>query len=220
MEIFAAIERRNSVRAYLDRTIPKEVISKILEVSSRSPSATNIQPWNIYVVSGAVLDNLKRDNVAMFLSGAKTTEEEPPVQGIFRQRRIELAKDLFKLLEIEREDKEKRTEWVVRGYRYYDAPTAIVLTIDKEIFMGTWALLSIGALMQNICLVALEYGLGTCISEQGVAYHDILKKYLDIPDEERIIISISLGYPDHDFLPNQYTSKRASLDETTRWVGF
>lgn len=220
MDIIKAIETRKSIRGYLNKPIPKDIIAEIIETSLRSPSATNIQPWNIYVASGQILNNIKQDNVNLFLSGIRPTIEEPPLQDVFKQRRVELAKDLFKLLKIEREDKEKRKEWTKRGYEYFDAPAAIFFTVDKEVLEGTWALLAIGSLIQTICLVAMEYGIGTCIGEQGVSYHDILKKHLEIPEEESIIISLSLGYPDAEFPGNDLISRREPLSEVTRWFGF
>lgn len=220
MDIVAAIETRTSIRAYLNKPIPKDVIIKILQSSLRTPSAVNTQPWNIYVVSGETLDNIKRDNVNMFLSGAKPTAKEQDFQGVFRQRRVDLAKDLFKLLNIAREDAVKRKEWAAQGYRYFDAPAAIILTIPTDLLEGTWSLLAIGAFMQSICLAAMNYGLGTCIDEQGAAFHEVLKKYIEIPEEQSIVMSITLGYPDPTSPANQLISQRVSLDEVAHWFGF
>ncbi len=219
MDILTAIETRKSIRAYLEQPVSKDVIAKIIETSLRSPSATNIQPWNIYVVGGEVLQKIKTDNVELFLSGVRPTIEEPHLPEVFKKRRVELAIDLFKLLKIEREDREKRKEWTTRGYRYFDAPVALFFTVDKSIYEGTWSLMAIGSLIQTICLTAMEYGLGTCIVEQGVSYHHILRKYTNIPQEENIIISMSLGYPDPDFPANQLISKREPLEEVTHWFG-
>lgn len=79
MEIKNAIEKRKSVRGYLDKPVSKETITKIIETSLRSPSAVNIQPWEIYIVTGEILVNMKDENENMFLSGAKPTREEPLV---------------------------------------------------------------------------------------------------------------------------------------------
>ena len=220
MEILTAIESRKSIRAYLNKPVPKDIINEILEKSLRSPTATNIQPWNIYAVSGEILDSIKKDNVNMFLSGVRPTVEEPHLEDVFSQRRRELAMDLFKLLEIERADKEKRKAWAARGCQYFDAPVAMVFTINKELFTGTWALLAIGSLVQTISLVAMEYGLGTCISEQGVSYHDILKQHIEISEDESIVISLSMGYPDPNSPANKLITRRAPLDDVTRWFGF
>jgi nitroreductase len=80
--------------------------------------------------------------------------------------------------------------------------------------------MAIGSFIQSFCLSALEHGLGTCISEQGVSYHDIIRKYVDIPESQRIIISVTVGYPDHSAPANQLVSTRVSVDEVTQWYGY
>lgn len=217
MDISTAIETRKSIRTYLDKPVPKDIVRQILEKAIRSPSGTNIQPWHIYVVTGEVLEQIKRENVQLFLSGVKPTLEEIELPGIFKQRRKELAIDLFQLLEIKREDREKRDAWTAKGEGCFDAPTVLIFTIDKALAGDMWSLLGIGALLQTVCLAAMEYGLGTCISAQGVSYHDVIRKYMEVPEDESILISVMLGYPDPDAPANRLVSKRAPLDEVTSW---
>jgi nitroreductase len=219
MDIIRAIETRKSIRAYQKRKVSKDLLSKIIHTSLRSPSATNLQPWNLYVITGEVLEKIRKENVERFLSGGKPTFEEPLLNDLFRARRSRLAKDLFGLLGIEREDKEKRREWAAQGHAYFDAPTVVIISMDQSVLAGTWSLMAIGSFIQSFCLAAQEYGLGTCISEQGVAYHDIIHKYVDIPDSQRIIISITVGYPDFSAPANQLFSTRVSEDEVVHWYG-
>ncbi len=220
MSILKTIENRKSIRAYLDKPVEKDMVNEILEKALRSPSATNIQPWNIYVASGNVLDNIKREYLNRFLSGAAPTIEEPPLADEFKARRVDLAKDLFALLDIKREDKDKRKAWVARGFKYFDAPVALIFTVKKDIYESTWSILAIGSLIQTIGLVAHEYGLGTCISEQGVSYHDVLQDNLHITDDENIVISMTLGYADEEFPCNKLVSRREAVEDVTHWFGF
>jgi nitroreductase len=219
MDINEAIEARKSIRAYKNLPVSREILGKIIQTSLHSPSATNLQPWNIYVVSGDTLDKIRQENVDRFLSGGKPTFEEPLLNDLFRSRRSELAKDLFALLGIQREDKDKRKEWAARGHGYFDAPSVIIITLDHSVLSGTWSLLAIGSFIQSFCLSALEVGLGTCISEQGVAYHDILRKHIDIPETQRIVISVTIGYPDFSAPANQLVSTRISVDDAVHWYG-
>ena len=53
-----AIISRRSVRQFLPDPIPDEVIKDILEISSRAPSGTNIQPWNVHVLTGKFKDKV------------------------------------------------------------------------------------------------------------------------------------------------------------------
>jgi nitroreductase len=50
LEVFDAIEKRRSVRAYDSRPVPDDILMKILETGRIAPSASNIQPWHFIVV--------------------------------------------------------------------------------------------------------------------------------------------------------------------------
>jgi len=154
-----------------------------------------------------------------FKSGVPVNEHSDYF-GIYRQRRIELAKDIFKLMDIQREDLEKREDWTLRGFRFFDAPVAIFLAADKSLREGTMALYDLGAISQTICLAALNYGLGTCIEEQGVKYPDVVRKYTGISEDKDLIMSIAIGYPDTEFPANQLVSRRMTVDEVTTWLGY
>jgi len=50
VEVFEAIRKRRSVRAYLPNCVPKDKLEKILEAGRLAPSAGNVQPWHFIVV--------------------------------------------------------------------------------------------------------------------------------------------------------------------------
>lgn len=50
MEVFTAIKKRRSIRAYEEKPIPIKKLMKILDAARRSPSAMNMQPWSFIVV--------------------------------------------------------------------------------------------------------------------------------------------------------------------------
>jgi nitroreductase len=53
-----AITSRKSVRAFTKQIVPKDTITKLLNIASRAPSGTNTQPWKVYVVEGKPLEDL------------------------------------------------------------------------------------------------------------------------------------------------------------------
>ncbi len=221
MDIIEAIRTRKSIRGFRPDPVPKEVLKDILDIARRAPSAMNTQPWEITVVSGEALDNIKRDNIQMLASRTIPNRDMPsqPFNGVFRQRQVDLAIQLFQLMGIAREDKEKRAEWMQRGFRFFDAPAAIILSVDRSLH-ESWPLFDVGAIVQTICLAALNYGLGTCIEDQGVLYPGVVRRFTGIPESKRIIISIAIGYPDWDFPANRLQSKREPVDSITTWCGF
>jgi len=223
MDIIEAINQRKSIRGFKPDPVSKEVLVKILESACRAPSAMNTQPWEFTVITGAVLDKLRSAIVDKLQKGEPMEPELQVVSwsndSIYRTRQIELAKALFKLMDIPREDLQKRLVWLERGFRFFDAPVGILLLTDTSL-SETGPLLDIGAAMQNLCLAALNFGLGTCIEDQSVLYPEVLREIAGVPDNKRILMSIAIGYPDWDFPANDISMGRESLDNNTRWIGF
>lgn len=224
MDVIEVVKKRKSIRGYKSAPVPKEVLEQILELASRAPSAMNTQPWEFTVLTGGVLENVKRTNVELLKSGAPPNPEHVvvswPKESIYRQRQVNLAKLLFQLMDIPREDTEKRAKWEERGFRYFDAPAVIIVFTDRYCLSESGPLLDIGAMMQTICLTALHFGLGTCIEDQGVAYPEVLRRYAHIPESRRIIMAIAIGYPDWDFPANKLETEREPIENITTWLGF
>ena len=220
MELVEAIESRRSIRGYKPDPIPKQVLSDLLQIAVRAPSALNMQPWKFIVVAGEALERLKRASMEKFESG-ETPHPEMPLPtpaGVYRERQVALAVQLFQALGIAREDKEKRNEWMKTGIRFFDAPAAIIISVDNELSSGL-SLLDVGSVSQTIALTALIYGLGTCIEDQGVFYPEVVREVTGIPESQRIIISMSIGYPDWDFPTNKVETGREPAESCTTWCG-
>jgi len=91
--------------------------------------------------------------------------------------------------------------------------------MDKELDPSSYRF-DMGCLAQNICLAAMEYGLGTCVAIQPVEYERGLRRYAGIPEEKRMVVGIAIGYPDPDFPANGVVSPREELDNVVTWCGF
>lgn len=75
MEVFEAIQKRHSVRAYLADPVPKDKLERTLEAARIAPSAGNIQPWHFTVVT----NQQKRVRLAKTGRYAKFLSEAPVV---------------------------------------------------------------------------------------------------------------------------------------------
>ena len=220
MDLIEAIKSRKSIRGYKPDPVSKEVLKEILEVATRAPSGMNTQPWELTVVAGEVMEKIKQANIENFSSGVAP---HPDVvrgdryTGEYRERQVAIGVQLFQLMNIAREDKEKRMEWMKRGFRFFDAPAAIILSIDES--LGDVAQFDLGAIAQTIALAALNHGLGTCIQGQGLMYSDVIRKFTGIPESKRISICLAIGYPDWDFPANKVQSEREPIENTTTWCG-
>ena len=223
MELTQAITSRMSIRKFKPDPVSREHIARILELACRAPSAMNTQPWEFVVLTGEVLDRVKEENVRLLREKADSKPDHAaagwPKDSVFRKRQIDLAKELFRLMGIGREDTDKRQAWTERGFRFFDAPAAIIICVDTML-PEEGPLLDIGAVMQNFCLAAMDFGLGTCIEDQGVMYPDMLREQTGIGTDKRIVISIAVGYPDWDFPANALVTSRVGVDQCTTWLGF
>ena len=219
MDIIEAVKTRKSVRAYKPDPVPADVLQEILEISVRAPSAMNTQPWEFTVVAGEPLEKMRQDNVAELMKVGKDVLVFN-YTGVYRDRQVDLAKRLFQLMEIKREDKEKRNEWLKRGFRYFDAPAALIISMDRSLEERTWAVFDLGVISQTICLVALKYGLATCIEDQGVIFPEVIRAHTGLPETKTPLIAIAIGYPDWDFPANALQTPRESAESLTTWCGF
>lgn len=223
MKLLDAINTRKSIRAFKPDPVPRNVLQDILQAAVRAPSSMNTQPWEFFAVSGEPLARLKSANLARLAAGETPRPEHSvtgwPHQSVFRQRQVALARQIFQLMDIQREDHEKRSQWLARGFRFFDAPAAVIVCTDGQL-TPAGPLIDIGAVAQTMCLAALAFGLGTCIEDQGIAYPEIVRETVDIPPEKRIITSIAMGYPDWDFPANHLESERDPIAAVTTWRGF
>ena len=222
MQIIEAIQQRKSVRGYRPDPVPREVLRNILEIAGRSPSAMNSQPWEFAVIGGEVLDRVRQANLEKLRNGVPPDAEHAVTgwskESIYRTRQVELAIGLFQLMGIERHDVAKRTEWLERGFRFFGAPAAIVVMTDRSLLENTY-LIDVGIVIQSICLTALEFGLATCIEDQGCMYPGVLHDLADIPASKRIVMAVAIGYPDWDFPANRIQTTRVPVDTITSWRG-
>ena len=71
------------------------------------------------------MERIREGNTAKMLSGANVAREirmNHGYEGAYRQRQVDIAKQLFAAMGIAREDAVKQQDWVMRGFRHFDAP--------------------------------------------------------------------------------------------------
>lgn len=223
MEFETLVDTRRSVRGYKKDAVPRAVIEEIIAVAKGAPSSMNSQPWHIHVLTGEPLDRLRRLNTEKMLAGGKPKRDiftHAPYEGVHRQRQVEIAVQLFKAMGIARDDKERRQDWVMRGFRQFDAPVSMVLTYDRLLDPGATCHFDLGALSYGIVLAAWDRGLGTVVNGQGITRSDIVRDVARIPEDEVIMTCIAMGYPDDEFSANAVKSKREPNDGFVRYIGF
>lgn len=223
MEFSQLIKARKSIRGYQPKPVPRELIDEIIEVAKWAPSSMNTQPWRVHVLTGEVLDRVRQGNTENMLSGVPPKRDFPmkeKYEGIHRQRQIEVAVQLFEAMGIARDDAPRRQDWVMRGFRQFDAPVSLVLTYDRYLEPAAISQFDLGAFSHAIVLAAWERGLGCVINGQGIMQSPVVRVQAGIPDDEVIMMCIAMGYPDDDFVANDVKSRREDNANFVRYVGF
>lgn len=209
----AAICSRRSIRAFLDRPVPRETIEQILAVASRAPSGTNTQPWQVHVLTGEALQRFGARIRAAHDDPAEAAEhrEEYPYyptqwQAPYIDRRRKVGWDLYSLLGIGRTDKARMHEQHGRNYTFFGAPVGLIFTIDRILAQGSW--LDYGMFLQNVMVAARARGLDTCPQAAFTQYHRLIAELLALPPQQMVVCGMALGWADPAAVENTLVTER------------
>lgn len=219
MEMIEGLNKRKSIRGFRPDPVPLHAIRTILQAAARSPSYTNSQPWEVAVVTGDKRDQLSSLLYHLAAAGTPAATDLPDPKGswpeaINRRTQAHHARR-FEFLDIKRDDAEKRDQFRLQNFKFFGAPCVMFFFLDKS--LGPWSLIDIGIFIQSVSLAAQGLGLGCCMQASLANYPDQVRSFLNIPDHKKLIVGMSLGYPDHDIPINQYISSREDIDAFTRW---
>jgi nitroreductase len=219
MELAESIEKRKSIRAFRQEPVPREVMEEILGKALRAPSWGNTQPWKVTILGGESLQSIIGECVQRVLAGgAPSPDVELPrawpeeMDGRYKEN----GRKLFAEIGIERGDRVKRDAHRLNMFRFFGAPQAIYLHQDRS--LSAYSIFDAGLLAQNIALLAAERGLGACFLAVSVLYPDVIRRHTGIPETDRILIGLAIGYPDDQAPINQFRSEREPIENVVRWV--
>ena len=217
------VNERRSIRGYKKEPVSRELITEIIEVAKGAPSSMNTQPWFFHVVTGEPLERIRKGNTEKMMAGADVDREikmNHGYEGAYRQRQVDIAKQLFAVMGIAREDAEKRQDWVMRGFRQFDAPVSIVMTCEKTMEYDTICHFDLGAAVYGLVLAAWTRGLGTVINGQGIMQSSVVREHANIPEDQTIMTCVAMGWPDFTFAANDVKSVREDNGNFVTFTGF
>jgi nitroreductase len=220
MNVSEALATRKSIRAFLDRAVPRHVVEEILLKAARAPSGGNLQPWKVHVLLGPARDELVRRTKARLAENPRGGVPEYHIYPLeltepYSTRRYRIGEAMYATMGIARENKGARLAQFVRNWEFFGAPVGLIFSIGRQMQQGQWA--DLGGFLQSIMLLAREYGLSTCPQEAWAPLHEVIRDYLTVPQEEIIFCGMALGYADEDAAVNRLVSERASIEE---WAVF
>jgi nitroreductase len=219
----AVVVGRRSIRGYKPDPVPRALIEEVLSVAMRAPSSMNTQPWHFHVITGEPLARIRQGNTERTPAGEPDSREfrkGSAFAGVHRDRQVGVAKQLFAAMGIEREDKAGRQDWVLRGFRQFDAPVCVIIAYDRELEGSDDTPFDCGAVTNALVNAAWSRGLGCVINSQGIMQSPVVRLHAAIPDDQVIMKAVALGWPDESFPANAVVSERKSVAEAARFVGF
>lgn len=225
MHVADALAARRSIRDFLPRPVPGELIRKVLATAARSPSGGNLQPWHIDVVAGAPLqDLLARVKKAQAAAAAGDTSEQPeyaiyPKELVapYRDRRFQIGEDMYAALGIPREDRAARLRWFARNYEGFGAPLLLFCSVDRRMGPPQWS--DLGMYLQSVMLLLQEEGVDSCAQEAWSVFPRTVGGFLGLPPERMLFTGMAIGYRNPEHPVNAVVARRAPLDEFASFHG-
>ncbi|GAU83071.1 nitroreductase [Bosea sp. BIWAKO-01] len=216
-----AIRSRRAVRAFLSDPVDPALVRLLLELAAQAPSGTNMQPWK-----ARVLGPKSRARLEAGLLAALDDPDFKPAEEYryypqtftepYQSRRRKVGWDLYGLLGVTRGDHEGMKRQTAYNLRFFGAPVALMVTIDRDLEIGSW--LDLGMFIQNLLIAAQAHGLDTCPQAIFARFHPVVRDALAIPASEVVVCGIAIGHADPDAAANRLVPERAPVDTFTTWL--
>lgn len=219
MDAIECILSRRSIRKFKAEPVPKAVLMEVLETAMRAPSYRNGQPWGVTVVSGAKKEELSKILVNLIEKDVPIKPDIPepvswPAEIDARMKHSLLRRAAALGMDLKAPDLRKRSS--ISNSRFYGAPHGVFFHQDAS--LGLWSVLDMGMLAQTVMLAANANGLGTVAQGYLCNYSADVKAFLGIPPENRLMLGMSIGYPDLSDPAATFRTDRQTASELVKWV--
>ena len=213
-EALALIAQRRSTRAFLPTPVPDALLEQLLQAARQAPSGGNLQPGQLIAVRGEARQRLSAALLNDFESKAPECEDYGyfpcPMPMQLRKRQVAAAQALYSALGVARDDRAGRDAQFARNYRFFDAPVALVVTIDSH--FGPGGYMDLGMTLYGLQLAAAAMGLGSCAIGAMASHAQTIRDVLQMPADQHIVCGVALGWPDAQAPINRTTTQRIPLD--------
>lgn len=221
MNVSQAMQERRSVRAFLPRVPSSQDVQNLIADAAKAASGGNLQPWRVIALTGEPLAQL-----TSAVSTAQPMEDNvvphmaypPSLWEPYRTRRFKNGEDLYKTIDIPREDKAARLEQMAKNGLFFGAPVGVIMLVDERMGYAQWV--DLGIYLQSFMLLATERGMATCAQGYWRRFRDTVEQQLDVPDSYRVAYGIALGYEDTNAPINNLRADRAEFNDWAQVRGF
>jgi nitroreductase len=223
MQVTQAVVSRRSVRQFLDKPVPLDVLQRVLAKAQQSPSGGNTQPWNAIILTGEPLAELTakikaKTATAPLGEGFEYDIYPKGLEGRYEEQRRGVGKAMFDALGLAREDSAGRIAQMQKNWDSFGAPVQLFTYTRKYMGPPQWS--DIGMWLQTVMLLLREEGLDSCAQEIWAMYATYMRELLDIDDEHIFFCGMAIGYRDPDAPVNNFAVPRVELDQAIQWRGF
>lgn len=213
------LHSRHSCRAFQPEALPRAIVERILSIAQRTPSWCNTQPWEVSIVSGAPLEELRHRYSEKARAGERAPDLVFPIEYRckYLDRRRACGAALYASLGIPREDKDGAREQLLQNFTFFGAPHLAVVTTDPD--LGDYGAIDCGAYISMFLLAAESLGVAS-VPQAAVATNSVfMREFLSIPARRKVVAGISFGWERKGHPANGFRTERASIDDVVRWIG-
>ncbi len=132
-----------------------------------------------------------------------------PMPLQLRKRQVAAAQALYGALGVARGDGEGRALQFERNFRFFDAPVALVVTIERD--FGAGGYMDLGMCLHGLMLAAQAQGLASCAIGALASYPQIVRAALGLPESEAVVCGLALGWEDAQAPVNRTRTEREPL---------
>ena len=166
MHVSDAIPSRRSIKRFTDRPVTREEMETMLTAAVAAPNHRLSQPWRFYVLGPE-----SRHAYGVVLGGRKAKKiEDPDAARAMRENVAVEHRALPAMLAV-----------------------AMVNSENPEIREEDYAAVMMA--VQNLCLAAVELGLGTHVKTGAVMNDPDARAAAGVKDTERIVAVVNIGEP-------------------------
>lgn len=199
MDVYQAVASRQSIRGFLDRSVPPEVLRRVLTAALQAPSGGNLQPWQAYLLSGERLADLKARVRVRLAAG--DSGDPPPVlpypsslDDPYAGRLADMGARRYGAIGVDRQDAAARARIRAGNWECWGAPTGLFCFVDRRMLHPQW--LDVGMFLQSVMLLFRAEGVDTCPQIVWGDFHRSVAAVLEPPANLVLACGMSIGYVD------------------------
>ena len=209
------------MRGYLSTPVPDALLHEVLALARMAPSGANLQPGAFIAVQGEVRRALSSALVDSWRAGTQEKEDYDyfpnPMPMTLRRRQVAAAQALYGAIGVARDDRAGRDAQFERNFCFFDAPVALVVTMEHG--FGSGGYMDLGMSLYGLMLAAQSKGLSTCAIGALASYPSLIRQQLGLDDSSHIVCGMALGYADPAAPVNTTRTTRCDLDDYFKVIG-